>query len=102
MAVGYLEGEKLEGWEPASEVRKRFTAAVSDVAAAADGDVCVVDHGLALTLYLAARSPQVVRDGDRSQFDPVPFWSSLTFPDAWLFNPAANTVTRIYDGGLHP
>jgi broad specificity phosphatase PhoE len=65
-ARSYLAGETLAGWEPREAVVARVTAA-------ARGDI-VVTHGLALTLWVAARGLV----GER-----VGFWEELRFPDAW-------------------
>jgi broad specificity phosphatase PhoE len=104
MASGYLAGARFDGWEEATAVRERFAAGIAAAAPAGGGtgDIVVVDHGLALTLFLAAKGPVIERSGNRMRFEPVPFWSALTFPDAWRFDPGSNAVTRIFEGGLIP
>ena len=82
----YLRGQLPAGWEPHDEVAARVGAAVDDATRAADGrPVVVVSHGLALALHLG----QVLGDG----FDRESFWSSLSFPDAWVLD-EAGTLQR--------
>jgi broad specificity phosphatase PhoE len=50
----YLAGDDIPGWEPAGRVRRRVTACIARLAGEARGDVAVVSHGLALSLYLGA------------------------------------------------
>jgi broad specificity phosphatase PhoE len=102
VASEYLAGARFEGWELAQDVRERFAAGIAAAAPAGGGtgDIVVVDHGLALTLFLAAKGPVIERNGNRMRFEPVPFWSALTFPDAWRFDPATRSVARIYEGGV--
>jgi broad specificity phosphatase PhoE len=51
-ASGYLRGDPVEGWEPAADVRRRVSDCIERLVATAPGDVAVVSHGLALSLYL--------------------------------------------------
>lgn len=51
-ASSYLRGAPLTGWEPSEQVRLRVTACIDRLVAEATGDVAVVSHGLALSLYL--------------------------------------------------
>jgi broad specificity phosphatase PhoE len=79
LAHRYLRGEAHAGWEPHAEVERRMFEAVADATAAAgDGTVIVVTHGLALSLHLGQR----LGDG----FDRESFWSRLAFPDAWVLD----------------
>jgi broad specificity phosphatase PhoE len=48
----YLGGKPVDGWERADEARRRFSAALERVAAAADGPAAVVTHGLVISLRL--------------------------------------------------
>lgn len=75
----YLRGELPEGWEPHGEVAGRMRAAVEAARAVAGARaIVVVSHGLALSVHL----------GDRlgPEFDREGFWSSLSFPDAWVLD----------------
>jgi len=88
VALAYLRADH-DGWEPRTEVMARFSRALDDALATTSGDVLVVDHGLAMSLYVAS-----VTD-----VDVVSFWSGLTFPDAWSLDPASRTAERLFDGG---
>ncbi|MBI5948249.1 MAG: histidine phosphatase family protein [Chloroflexi bacterium] len=103
VAAAYLAGDNPHGWEPREHVAARFAAAV-DQAMAADGtgDVVVVNHGLAMSLYLAALTPVIREGGGGREFDLVAFWRGLTFPDAWRYDPAATELERLWDGGMAP
>lgn len=92
-AATYLRVGAREAWEPPEAVVARFAAAVDRARSAhPEGDLLIVNHGLALSLYLAAHAP----------IDLVPFWRALTFPDAWRFDPTSATLTRVYHAGLPP
>ncbi|HMO54121.1 MAG TPA: hypothetical protein PJ994_06430, partial [Tepidiformaceae bacterium] len=52
-------------------------------------DVIVVNHGLAMSLWMASRLP----------LDVVSWWKSLTFPDAWRVDLDAQTVEHLWLGG---
>ena len=45
--------ESVSGWETADAARKRVVACIERVTNGADGDACVVSHGLVLSHYLA-------------------------------------------------
>jgi broad specificity phosphatase PhoE len=103
LAAAYVGGAAHPAWEPAATVHDRFGRAARRARGAhADADVVVVNHGMALTLYLAAFDPVVVARGEARAFDAVAFWRALTFPDAWRLDTASNTVTRVFDAGLPP
>lgn len=68
----FLAGEAIAGWEPQSEARARFKAALDE-----HGDAIYVTHGTVLTLFLMAVVPG---------FDAIAFWTSMAFPDAWLLD----------------
>ncbi len=103
VAAAYLARDNRNGWEDPEQVAARFTAAVDEaLAAPGEGDIVVVNHGLAMSLYLSTLRP-VVRDGVRkAAFDLVPFWRALTFPDAWRYDPASNALERAWNAGLAP
>lgn len=90
MAAAYVGGEPQDGWEAHEAVRRRFTAGVSVALERANGaDIIIVNHGMALTLYLAT----VVN------IDAVAFWRALAFPDAWAVDPATGVLEHLYLGG---
>jgi broad specificity phosphatase PhoE len=93
-AAHYLATGEGEGWEPREAVVRRFTAAIADalVCSGGDGDLVVVDHGLALSLYVASCSP----------VDSIPFWRALTFPDAWRLDTATGALEQVFSGGAPP
>jgi broad specificity phosphatase PhoE len=100
-AEAYLAGEATPGWEPRQAVAARFGAAIEALLDRhGDGDALVVNHGLALSLYLDSRSPAVQTDRSSEPLDLVPFWKSLTFPDAWRLDLEENTLTRLFFGGI--
>jgi 2,3-bisphosphoglycerate-dependent phosphoglycerate mutase len=69
----YVDGAEHVGWEPRSAVAARFDEAVTDHLARADGRALVVaTHGMAMTIWLAARVDLT---------DPGAFWAALRFPD---------------------
>ena len=94
-AASYLRdgsvGETAD-WEPRERVVERFAAGV-DAAIAANrgsaGDVVIVNHGLAMSLWTDSRSG----------IDLVPFWRRLTFPDAWRLDLETGDVRRLWMGG---
>jgi 2,3-bisphosphoglycerate-dependent phosphoglycerate mutase len=91
VAVGYLSGSGRSGWEIPASVVRRFTVGVERaLATAGAGDLVVINHGLALSLYLASRAP----------IDLVPFWQALTFPDAWRLDLDTSRVERLFFGGV--
>ena len=66
--------ELVLGEETAAQARARFTAAMEEVAARADGAgvTAVVTHGTVMTLLLA----------EANGFEPLQLWGSLRLPDA--------------------
>lgn len=97
-AASYLRdgtvGETAD-WEPRERVAERFAAGVGAAITAnsgSAGDVVVVNHGLAMSLWLASRSG----------IDLVPFWQGLTFPDAWRLEMKTGELRHIWSGGRMP
>lgn len=98
LAARYLErgpaGEATD-WEPPERVTTRFAAAVGAAIehnAGSPGDVVVVTHGLAMSLWLASRA----------RIDLVPFWKALTFPDAWHLEMETGELHHLWRGGQAP
>ncbi|MCZ7579052.1 MAG: histidine phosphatase family protein [Chloroflexi bacterium] len=94
-AASYLRsgsvGETAD-WEPRERVVERFAAGVEAAIAAnsrSAGDVVIVNHGLAMSLWLASRAG----------IDLVPFWQGLTFPDAWRLDLETGAVRHLWMGG---
>ena len=86
VAAKYLATGTGEGWEPRDAVVRRFDAAIGRAMAITEkGALVVVNHGLALSLWLESVSA----------IDLVPFWEALTLPDAWLFERDAKTIERL-------
>jgi broad specificity phosphatase PhoE len=102
LALRYVGGEPHTGWEPRESVVIRFASAVERARSRHPaGDLVVVNHGLALTLFLASFPP--VHVGDVAvPFDGSAFWAALTFPDAWRYDPEQSTFTRLFEAGLPP
>ena len=88
MAAGYLAGTHEPGWESQASVAARFSAAVSE-ARLGEGDVVVVNHGMAMSLWVASVAG----------IDVVPWWRELTFPDAWRVEIEKRSVERLWMGG---
>jgi broad specificity phosphatase PhoE len=94
-AAGYLRqgraGETAD-WERRERVVERFAAGVDAaiaVSGGSAGDVVIVNHGLAMSLWL----------GSRTGIDLVPFWRALTFPDAWRLDMATDGLSHLWLGG---
>ncbi|MGH2634239.1 MAG: histidine phosphatase family protein [Tepidiformaceae bacterium] len=86
-AAHYLATGDAEGWESRGAVAARFDDAVRRaLAATATGTVLVVDHGMALSLWLDSVAA----------IDLVPFWQALTLPDAWLFDIQSHLLERVW------
>ena len=93
LAAAYLAGTERAGWEPRERVMHRFAEAVERArAGAGEGDVVIVNHGMALSLYL-----ELV-----ARIDIVPFWKALTFPDTWRVDVETGELTRLYSGAPAP
>lgn len=98
LAASYLERGNIGAatdWEPRELVVERFGTAVAAAVTAnqgSEGDILVVTHGLAMSLWLASRAT----------IDPVPFWRALTFPDAWKLDLEIREVRRLWMGGRAP
>jgi broad specificity phosphatase PhoE len=97
LAASYLDGSRLDGWEPRIAVAQRFSEAAAEALAGATADVVVVNHGLALTLFLAAQGACI--EDEAAPFDAVAFWRALTFPDAWRLDMAGRRVRRVHTRG---
>ena len=89
MAAGYLRGVDEPGWEQRTAVAERFDAGIEAATAGATGDVVIVNHGLAMTLWLASVT----------QLESVTWWRSLSFPDAWRFDPRGGSLEHVWMGG---
>ncbi len=93
LAAGYLAGADHPGSEPREAVRRRFASAIDRALnGQATGDIVVVNHGLALSLYLASVA----------SIDLVAFWLSLTFPNAWRMDLETGELARLYSGAPAP
>lgn len=95
MAAAYLAGTNHPGWEPRDAVVARFATAVGDALVLeheSAGDIVVVNHGMALSLYLA----------HATGIETVTFWQALTFPDAWRFDLGSGELTHLYSGASAP
>lgn len=71
VARRWLEGERVDGWESRSDVVGRMTEAVEEATARFGGGVCLLSHGLAISVLVT----------ELADVDPVEFWSLLQFPD---------------------
>ena len=93
VAAEYLRGSNPHAWEPHHGVVARFAAAVEErLGTLLTGDLVVVNHGLAMSLYLASRAA----------VDLVPFWEALTFPDAWRLDLESGELSHLFHAGLPP
>jgi len=90
VAAAYLAGTREAGWEKPESVAKRFAAGIESALAATNGDILVVNHGLAMTLWL---NTAVKLE------NPVSWWQSLTFPDAWRLDLEAQALARTWMAG---
>lgn len=86
----YLAGAGMEGWEPRVEAQRRVRLCVDAIVARhRDGDVAIVSHGLALTLYLSD-ALSLAEDA------AVNLWSSARFPDVAIVDPEAKRLLRMF------
>lgn len=88
VARRWLKGERLDGWETCSDVRRRMTEVADEVAARSGSIVYLVSHGLAISILV----------GDLADVDPVEFWSELRFPD-YVKIDLRSSVASIERGG---
>ncbi|GAA4039876.1 hypothetical protein GCM10022248_02570 [Nonomuraea soli] len=85
--LAYVSGADHPGWEPRQEVAGRFDAGIREhLEAAGGGPVVVATHGMAMTVWLAARIGLP---------DPGEFWSGLRFPDAHVVDLDAGVARRV-------
>ena len=84
----YVDGAKIDTWEPREAVVARFAAAVGDARQfAGERDLVISTHGMAMTLWLTS---------ELGLPDPVQFWDDLRFPDLFRVDLRAGTVTRVH------
>ena len=89
--AAYLRDGGRPGWEEHAAVASRFGEGVDRALAPnPKGDLVVVNHGMALSLYLASKAP----------IDLVPFWRALTFPDAWRLDLETGGLVRLFEEGI--
>lgn len=90
-AAGYLREGGRAGWEEPAAVARRFGDAVDRALAAnPSGNLVVVNHGMAVSLYLASKTT----------IDLVPFWRALTFPDSWRLDLETGELVRLFEDGI--
>jgi broad specificity phosphatase PhoE len=89
VAAGYLSGIHEPGWESQGSVVDRFRAGIEQATDTFGEDIVVVNHGLAMSLWVASAV----------SIDLVPWWKALTFPDAWRVDVPAGTVEHLWLGG---
>lgn len=88
-ASAYLRDRGRPHWEPPPEVQARVAEAVERaIGEAAPQTPILVTHGLAMSLHVAA---VFGIPADR-------FWADLGYPDAYLVDPDAATLTRLTGG----
>lgn len=91
VAERYLATGSEPGWEPQDAAARRMGEAVAERLYRQDeGDVVIVGHGLAISLYVAAMTG----------VDVVDFWKKLAFPDAWRWEPGKGRLERVFRPGL--
>jgi 2,3-bisphosphoglycerate-dependent phosphoglycerate mutase len=82
----YVEGADHPDWEPREDVVRRFAAGIADHYAGTGRPVVIATHGMAMTLWLTATIGLP---------DPGGFWAGLTFPDAYVVDLSARSVSRL-------
>lgn len=87
-AKRWLDGECVDGWEPQSDVVGRMSEAVDEAATRGGNDVCLVSHGLAISVLVA----------DLAGVDPTEFWPRLRFPDYVRINLRSSPVSFEHGG----
>ncbi len=90
VAGAYLGGHIEPGWEPRERVLERFSAAVTERISEAEGEILVVNHGLAMSLWVASHTT----------IDLVSWWRELTLPDAWRFEVGSRALEHLWMGGV--
>lgn len=73
VARRWLAGEEIAGWESRPAVVTRMTEAVDEAIGRGGSTLCVISHGLSITVFVSALT----------DVDPVVFWSNLEFPDCF-------------------
>jgi len=89
VAAAYLRGIVEPGWEAREAVSRRFGDGIARARHDGTGDLVIVNHGLAMSLWLSTQT----------QLDIEPWWRSLTLPDAWRYETATGTLERVWMGG---
>lgn len=92
VAAGYLRGAAEPGWEPREVVIRRFAEGVERALESASGELVIVNHGLAMTLWLSTRTA----------LDMEPWWRALTLPDAWRLELESGELQHVWLGGAAP
>jgi broad specificity phosphatase PhoE len=86
----YTDGTDHPGWEPRTDVVRRFSAGVAEHVERAGGRLVVVaTHGMAMTVWLTATT---------GLGDPGAFWAGLELPDAFVVDLAERSVERLRSG----
>ena len=94
LALRYLGGESVPGWESASDAVSRLTEGIDELTRKHEGDhLLVVTHGLVMSLYLAAI--EAVDPRTRRPVEPGDFRSTLEMPDAWRLDLERGWLDRI-------
>lgn len=88
VARRWLEGERLREWEPRLDVVRRMTEAAGEANALPGSRVCLVSHGLAISVLVAGLIDA----------DPVEVWLQLRFPD-YVTIDLRSSVSSIERGG---
>jgi 2,3-bisphosphoglycerate-dependent phosphoglycerate mutase len=83
----YVDGARIDNWEPRETAVARFATAVGDARhLAGERDLVIATHGMAMTLWLTSVL---------SLPDPVQFWDDLRFPDLFRVGLRTGAATRI-------
>ncbi|MEO8538264.1 MAG: histidine phosphatase family protein [bacterium] len=92
VAAEYLNGTIEAGWEDPAAVVRRFSRGIEKATRPDAADVVVVNHGLAMTLWLATQTTLGLET----------WWRSLSLPDAWRVELQSGTLEHIWLGGADP
>lgn len=95
VAMRYLATGESPGWEPRELVVRRFGEGIGEALAAAvddPGEVVVVNHGLAMSLWVASQTT----------IDVVEWWRALTFPDGWRLDLKSGGLEQVFRAGMAP